>query len=334
MIRLISMLIAIALIWSVYWAVGSSGMTSAIESWLEDRRAEGWIAEASEIRTHGFPVDFDTTIEDLSLADPETGVAWDTPEFRISAQSYRPWYLEAFWPEAQRLATPLARYEIKSKDMRAALVVEPRNNLATERLSFSVADLSILPEGSVQPTRASAVELDAERLPDTQARYQVTLTADGFAPALDWRTRIDPGGNLPDTLDALSADMTITFDQSWGLDAIERARPQPTAVDLRLAEARWGRLELQLAGELEIDTMGQPTGQITVKARNWREILRLSVESGALPAGLGETIEDGLSLLAQLAGNPQTLDIPLRFRNERVFLGPVPLGPAPILRLR
>lgn len=334
MIRLCAMLIAVGLIWSVYWAVGSSGMTAAISGWLEDRRAEGWVAEAAEIETRGFPARFDTTLQNLSLADPDTGLAWDTPVFEIRALSYRPWQIEAIWPETHRLATPLTRFEIASQDMRAAMVTQPGDNLALDSLTFTVADLTVLQEGSVQPARASAAELSAERVAETEARYHIRLRADGVAPALDWRSRIDPGGSLPDRLEALSAEMTVTFSAPWDLDAIERARPQPRALDLRLAEARWGRLELQMAGTLDIDPSGQPTGDLTIKARNWREILRLSVDSGALPAGLSRTIEDGLSLVAQLAGNPQTLDIPLSFRKARVFLGPVPIGPAPVLRLR
>ncbi|MEM6577577.1 MAG: DUF2125 domain-containing protein [Pseudomonadota bacterium] len=334
MIRLLSMVIAAALIWSVYWAVGSSGMTAAISQWMEDRRAEGWVAEVTEIETRGFPTQFETLLRNPTLADPETGLAWDAPVFEIHALSYRPWHLEAIWPETHRLATPLARYEIASQDMRATMVTQPRNNLALDSLVFAVADLRVLQDGAVQPARAAEVELAAERVPETSSRYKIRLGADGFAPALDWRSRIDPGGSLPDTLDALSANMQVTFSAPWDLDAIEQARPQPREIDIRLAEARWGRLELQMAGALKVDASGKPDGEITIKARNWREILRLSVESGALPAGLSRTIEDGLSLVAQLAGNPQTLDIPLNFRNGRVFLGPVPVGPAPIIRLR
>ena len=60
----------------------------------------------------------------------------------------------------------------------------------------------------------------------------------------------------------------------------------------------------------------------------------LSVAAGALSPGLAGALTDGLSLLSQLSGNPNTLDIPLGFRGGRVMLGPVPIGPAPVVRLR
>ena len=63
-------------------------------------------------------------------------------------------------------------------------------------------------------------------------------------------------------------------------------------------------------------------------------MLELATASGALPQSLAQTLESGLSLIAQMNGNPQTLDVPLTFRNGRTLLGPIPLGPAPVLRLR
>ena len=112
------------------------------------------------------------------------------------------------------------------------------------------------------------------------------------------------------------------------------ARPQPRKINLRLAEARWGQLELQAAGEVTVDAAGIPEGEITIKARNWRDILKLAVETGAIPEGFAGSLEDGLSLMSQLAGNPKTLDIPLGLRGGRVLFGPVPIGPAPRLVLR
>ncbi|MFO7771616.1 MAG: DUF2125 domain-containing protein, partial [Roseovarius gahaiensis] len=134
--------------------------------------------------------------------------------------------------------------------------------------------------------------------------------------------------------DALSVDMTVEFDKPWDRTAIEDARPQPRHIDIQLAEARWGQLELQMAGEMRVDSSGQATGEIMIKARNWRDILDLAVNAGAMPKGMADTVGDGLGLIAQMAGNPKTLDIPLGLRNGRVFLGPVPIGPAPSLRLR
>lgn len=332
--KLLVLILVVAGAWAGYWVVGSAGVTTAFERWFEARRAEGWVAEYSALDTRGFPNRFDTTFEDVTLADPGTGLVWDAPIFQILALSYRPNHVIAVWPDTQRLATPRQKFDIASEDMRASLVTRPAPRLPLDRLTLTATALSVQDIADSQPTRADDLTLAAERLTGAEAGYRFGLNAVGLSPALDWRARLDPGGTLPDRFDTFRADVTVSFDKPWDLSAIEDARPQPRKIELRLAEASWGRLELQAAGDLIVDDAGWPTGEIVIKARNWREILGLAVASGALPQGLADTLEDGLGLIAGMAGNPRTLDIPLTFRNERIRLGPVPIGPAPRLVLR
>ena len=332
---LLTLILTIAALWSGYWFLGSGGVITEFENWFEKRRAEGWVAEYAELDVRGFPNRFDTTFTDLDLADPDTGLAWEAPFFQILALSYRPNHVIAVWPNEQLIATPLQKYDLRSTDMRASVVVEAAPELALERTTLTAEALEITPRGQEQGTTMRALTLAAERSLTTSAStYRLGLSADGLAPSLPWRKMVDPNGTLPETLDALNADLTIEFDKPWDRSAIEDARPQPREISVKLAEARWGRLELQAAGKVTVDAAGIPTGEITIKARNWREILELAVNSGTIPSGFAETLEDGLSLISQLAGNPKTLDVPLDFADGYVKLGPVPIGPAPVLRLR
>lgn len=333
--RILLILIVIAAAaWSGYWFVGRAGVTTAFERWLEARREEGWVAEAAGIETRGFPNRFDTTFTGINLADPKTGLAWEAPIFQILQLSYKPHHAIAVWPDKQRIATPLEKYEVESRDMRASLVTGARLSLPLERATLTAENIAITPLRADQPTRAEALRLAAERRPTRPATYRLGLAADGLSPALDWRVKLDPAGRLPERFDAFSADMTVTFDKPWDRSAIEQARPQPQEIDIRLAEARWGRLELQAAGEVTVDADGRPEGEITVKARNWRDILRMAAASGRVGDGFADTLEDGLSLISRMAGHPDTLDIPLAFSGGRVRFGPVPLGRAPVLRIR
>ena len=331
---LLSLVVVAALGWSGYWYVGKTGVTRGFQGWFEARRAEGWVAEAAGLKTRGYPNRFDTTFTDLALADPDTGLAWEAPIFQILALSYKPNHVIAVWPERQLVATPLEKYRIESADMRASIVTGADIRLPLERSTLTVEKVTVTPSTADQPVRAEALRLAVERVPTNPAAYRLGLAADGLMPALDWRVRLDPAGRLPERFDALKADLVVEFDKPWDRSAIEIARPQPRKIDIRLAEARWGRLELQAAGSVTVDAGGLPEGKITLKARNWRDILQIAVASGTLGEGFAATLEDGLSLVSQMAGNPKTLDIPLNFRNGRVRLGPVPLGSAPVLRLR
>ena len=84
-------------------------------------------------------------------------------------------------------------------------------------------------------------------------------------------------------------------------------------------------------GDLTIDASGALAGRVTLKARNWREILRVAQASGTIPDGVTGTLERGLSILASAEDE---IDIPLDFRAGRIWLGPVALMDSPPFILR
>jgi hypothetical protein len=219
--------------------------------------------------------------------------------------------------------------------MRASLKFQANTQLTLDALILTAEQLVVTPSLKQSgPGAVAALTLAAERLEDSTAKYRLGLTADGFAPPDHWKNYIDPNSAQPGVLGALSADLTVLFDRPWDRSAFKPALPQPQHIIINLAVARWGSLQLQFSGELAIGASGHPKGEITIKAHNWREILRLAVAAGALPDATAGSLEDGLGLIAQLAGNPEMLEIPMSFRSGQMFIGPVPLGPAPVLKLR
>jgi hypothetical protein len=171
-------------------------------------------------------------------------------------------------------------------------------------------------------------------VPATEATYEIGVEALDFRPAEHLRRSIDRLDGMPEEIETLRLDAVVTFDAPWDRTAIEDARPQPTSIDLRELRATWGRLDLRAAGELAVAPDGTPTGEIAVKAVNWREILDLATASGALPGSFARPLARGLEALAGTSGSPDTLDATLTFRDGRIFYTFIPLGPAPRLVLR
>jgi len=331
--RLLFVIVAAAALWAGYWFVGSRAATAGFEHWFADRQADGWVAENSGIHTRGFPSRFDTTILDLQLADPQTGVAYSAPFVQIFALSYKPGHLIAVWPQTQSFATPLGKADIRSDDMRASLIVEAATSAALVRGNFAATNL-VLEDARGQSVGAARLLMAVEQTPAAQNSYHFGIEATDLFVPQPGNLNLQSGGLLPDTFERARADITVQFDAPWDLNALQTARPQPRQIDVKLIEARWGQLELRLAGALSVDMAGVPTGQITIKAQNWRDILTLAVASGMMPSQLQRPIEQGLSLLAGLSGNTNSLDLPLDFANGRISLGPIPLGSAPRLILR
>jgi hypothetical protein len=330
---LLAVIVIAALGWSAYWVIGQRGLAQGFADWFEARRAEGWVAEASEIEVRGFPNRFDTGFSDVVLADPSTGLAWEAPYFQLSALSYRPNHVIAVWPDEQLIATPQQKYRVEARDMRASLRVASRPDLALENLTLTAEFLQVTPEARAgEETALSALTLAAERQRDRT--YRLGLSAEGLTLSPPWRDRLDPESRLPAQISGLEADLTVTFDKVWDRSAIEVARPQPTRIKVDLVDGLWGQLHLQAAGEVDVTPEGLPEGEITLKARNWREMIAVAQAAGALPESLAPTVEKSLGLLARMNGNRKTLDIPLNFSGGRVRLGPIPLGPAPVLRLQ
>lgn len=339
--RLLILIVVAATLWSGYWLYGASGTRATFTAWFEERRADGWAADVSNLEVKGFPNRFDTTFTDVTLADPATGWAWEAPFFQLFALSYKPNHIIAIWPDNQRIATPTGRYGMTSAEMQASVVIWPSTDLVLDRIRL-VADTVQITADDGSKAGAGALRLAAERLggdgqpansaPDKgDTRYRIAFSTEGFAPDSELRARIDPTGRLPRTLETLRVDVTLGFDRPWDRHAVEVARPQPTLISLRLAEARWGELELQASGDLNVDTQGEATGRITVKAQNWREIMEMIRASEQMPEALTTTLERGLSLLA---GQDSGLDIPLEFRSGRIWIGPLPVMDSPRVMFR
>ena len=329
--RMLVVILVCCVAYSAYWVVGSRGAQSGIAAWFKDRRGEGWQAEYADLTLRGFPNRFDSTLTAPVLADPDSGLMWQAPFLQLFALSYRPNHVIAVWPNSQRFATPTQTYDITSSDMRASLVLLPETNLPLDRVRF-VSDTIEITSDSGARTALGGVQMAISRVQTTTQTYRFTVNADGLVPPLPAGLAVNTP--LPDHLDTLRGDITVAFSRPWDITAISASRPQPTHIDLKLAEAKWGGLELQFAGTLDVDAAGQPSGKITVKARNWRDIVQLAVGLGWLPSGLAKRLEQGLSLASGLSGNAETLDIPLSFGGGLVSLGPIPIGPSPVLRLR
>ena len=320
-------------LWAGYWAVGSIALDRGLSGWLEDRAAEGWLAEYSELTVEGFPSRFDTTIRDLELADPETGVAWQVPEFRIEAASARPTRITAIWPPEQAVASPFERITVTSGTMQAEIGFEPDTALALETSDFVLSDMALVSTAGWEAALAEGT-LTTNQAAGVENGHDIRFEASSVLPAEPLRVSLDPAGVLPETVETLRIAATLGFDAPWDRFAIERARPQVTSIDLDELQATWGDLDLRAAGELAVDSQGVPEGRITVKATNWREMLGLARNSGLLPEALAPTVERAFELLAGLSGPPDTLDAPLSFQNGLVTFGPIPLGPAPRLVIR
>ncbi|MGR3453666.1 DUF2125 domain-containing protein [Pseudooceanicola sp.] len=329
--RLLIVILVAAAAWSAYWLIGAQGLKTAFATWFDERREDGWQADYADLSVRGFPNRFDTTFTDLAIADPATGWAWEAPFFQLLALSYKPNSVIAVFPPESTIATPGERMMLTTSDTKASLTLGASTRLPLQRAQLVGDDVTLAGEETLS---LDTLRIAAELLPGAETDYHLGFQAVDVTVPDPFLERLGDRIDLPDTVDNLHLDADVRFDRPWDLDALERARPQPRHIRLRLAEAEWGPLRLSATGELDIGPNGAATGEMSFKAEQWREMLDLAVAAGALPRSVADTAESALGMLARLSGRPDTLNGTLEFRDGTMFIGPVPIGPAPVFLLR
>lgn len=331
--RLIRLALILATLWCLWWFAASALLRNGVEHWLDARRAEGWQAEARDISGGGFPLYLNATLADLTLADPDTGVALRSDSLTLKADAWWPGQARVILPDSPiTLAAPDRQTRLVMNDSQMRMALAPSTDLSIKTLSWTSGPWALSdPLGSLvaaDSLRLAMVQTDAE---DTYL-FDINMAAArlGDMP----RTRLRIPDDWPIAFDALALDMTVSFDRPWDLRALEERRPQPRRIDLRLAEASWGALSLNVAATLDVDASGTPTGDIAIQARDWQSMLTLAETTGAMRPDLRPQAERILGLLAGASGNPDTIDVTLTARNGLLMLGFIPLGPAPQIALR
>ncbi|MEL6523014.1 MAG: DUF2125 domain-containing protein [Pseudomonadota bacterium] len=320
--QLLAVICAASLLWGGSWFWGQWTEKSALADWQEARRADGWQADWADLRVAGFPNRYDSSFTDLALADPATGWAWRAPFFQILRLRYQPTHLILVWPDTQTLQHPDQTLQIASDEMKASLVYGTGAVAPVERGTFVATNLTV---AAGENWQSQLEELRLAATSDGDPR-ELRLGIEGSAIRIT-------GLPVPDIAGTFRADLDARFDRTWDERALNDRRPQMERLQIRNIEAQLGQLNLRVAGTLTPDTDGRASGELLVKATNWRDVLDLAIASGAVPEELKGPITTGLELISRLAGHPETLDIPIAFRGGKTRLGPLPLGPAPLLQI-
>jgi hypothetical protein len=332
--RVLLVLAAAVALWAAWWPLAAWRSVSATEGWLEARRDAGWQAEWADVEIRGFPLSYVRTILAPELADPDTGWAWRAPDITLARARHpelaQPGLVVQFPPE-QEVRTPEQRLTVAGGLLQAEMRLDgPEAQL--EGATLTAQALGVTSDAGWQASLAAG-RLTAIASAAVPGVMTVTLSGEGLALPSETAERLRRADLAPGTVERIQGEAEVTFDRAWDIAALEETRPQPRRIVIKNAALRWGALDLRVAGTLDVGEGGVPDGELLVKATNWREILAAARATGTLPDGVADAAEGALELVSRLAGSPRTLDIPLVFRDGRTRLGPVPVGPTPLLSL-
>ncbi len=319
---LLIIVLTVAALYAAYWVVVSRNLDRGLRTGIAAAEAQGWTITTSDLSTQGFPSRFDIAAADLVVTAPGGALTWTAPWLRTAALSYQPNRVIVTLPPRQQIQLQRQQLTLDSTGLRASLGVAANRTLALSALTAEAQSLSI--GSDLGWTMASGAALFALRpQAAVDATYDVYLGLADLRPGLDLPSA--PAGPAQLTVDAV-----VTLDRPLDRTGMGAARPAITAVALSDVTMTWGDLALTGRGTLTVDQTGTPTGQVSLTVTGWQDAIGLLAEAGIIQPGVMPTLTQMAGMMARADG---TLPLPITFRNGNMALGPLPLGPAPRLRL-
>lgn len=325
---------ALALLYGGYWFVGSRAVESGARDAITTLRQEGWQVDYTDLTTRGFPSRFDTTVTDLDLRDPGTGIGWQAPFLQIFALSYRPNQVIAVWPDTQTIILPDQTLTVTSDRLRASAAVRPGADMALDTVTVEAGATRVASDADWHVAVGRA--LMALREAGTAAgEYDLFFEASDITLPDGFFDAENPTGSVTPMTPAAVSPAVLRLDSRLGLDrrldrfAGSRQGPHLQSLSLRDLRLIWGESSISGTGELTFDRNGVPEGEIRFTLHGWRDIIALVAASGLIDPNLAPTWEN---VAQALSAEDESLELPLSFQNGYMSFGPMPLGPAPRFR--
>lgn len=315
-------LIILAALYGGYWFVGARAAERAVETALQEAGARGIHIAHQGYGISGFPSRFDLTVTEPRI--DAGGVGWEAPFAQVFALSYTPWKLIAALPNEQTLRLQGQSIAIASTQMKASLFMKPRNALPLDRFDAVIEGASLRSDAGWSLGFASA---NASVIAGEGGAAQAAFRVLDLLP--DQRLMATLNGALPATVERLDLLADLTLDAP--LD-VRGAAPRLQQISLTEAHLVWGPLKLTAAGDLVADLQGQAEGTVQLRVEGWQEGLAALEAAGLVPEQFRLPLRSVLENLAAQSTEAGVLQLPLVMANGRMMLGPVPLGPAPLLR--
>ncbi|MEM7742144.1 MAG: DUF2125 domain-containing protein [Pseudomonadota bacterium] len=323
--------IAVVLGWSAWWVLGARGQEAGLETWLDAQQARGWQAEAGSIAVSGYPLDFRIDVEDLALADPNTGWAWSAPGWIAESRAYSPTRVAVSWPTEQVISTPEGRATVTSVRLASLVDLRPGQSMELREAATEMDNLRIQGANGWE-ARAAAVRMNVAERPEDLGpvhAYDIRLTAQTLKLPQQIVEQIDPTGWLRPSIDQLTVLGHAAFDDPLDRLTVEQGRMALRAATIREAGFQWGDMRLVIKGAFEVDDAGYPVGDVRIEAEEWRQMIRLAVSSDVIDRGTAQQVTRAVEFVTALTGSGDKLSLSLGLSGGKLRIGPFAIADAP-----
>ncbi|MBK1669431.1 hypothetical protein CKO28_15440 [Rhodovibrio sodomensis] len=304
------------------WAAGA--VQDGYETWRAERRAEGYSFQNADPEVDGFPTTVRARLRQPVVAAPQGG-RWEGPVVVGETGVLSPFTVRVRAPGTHSLRTVDGR-ELRADAQTAhgRVLLKPAGGLRSGQITLEQVALDGLPAG---PMHAAAlfVALGPERRPaDAPPALDFTLETDGLAlPA-----RLDTAfGRQVDRL-AVRGTLIGQAPRQLTRGALQAWRQRGGRIAVDHLELTWTPVRLRGHGTLTLDNRLRPQGTLDVAVTGLGPALDQLAAAGRIERSAVTYAKLAIAALGRRdpATGETTVDVPLSFREGRVYLGPVPLG--------
>ncbi len=321
---IIGLVLLAATAWSGWWVFGSQAQEKALNAWIADRNNAGWDVAISNIAVKGFPNRFDTRLEELNISTGDWG--WSAPDFTILMLSYKPNHIIVSFPTDHELATPDGPLSMTNNQLRASIIFAAENALPLDEFRLEGTQLNL--QATDWELKADTLNIAVQAVEDTPSDYRIFVGGNSIKPPRHWHSVT----GIEDDISVVNMDATLTTNLPIDRHLINSKSVRPENLQIHSATIEWGDLAVTADGKLALDANGVLDGEIAVHADDWQSIYAVLLATGIARVEDAEKWQSGLKLATALnVGRGVTLTFTVR--NGLIFLGPVPLGPAPMIQM-
>lgn len=325
--------------WSAAWFYASGRASAEIDAWMAREAGEGrnWSCASREIG--GFPFRFE-----LICAEPTVTFAgpggWTARMIRAHAvaQVWNPNHIIAEFVGPSRLVETATGREVTA-NWSLLQVSGVGNEGRAERVSIAANDYSLAENGTTVFS-ARHTELHVRHHPgEAEGTLDIAFGFKGATGMMLAGTTPTPASVAAAPAAPAVPPSTVDGELEATVTGVPPFRSMPAAQRLALWQQAGGRVDLQVAkvtggggqltasGDLGLDAMRRPNGQLNLSLVKAQPLFAALVAAGLMPDFLA-----GLAPALLVAGLPTTVDgqkassFPFVFRDGRVALGVLPLG--------
>jgi hypothetical protein len=323
--------------YSAYWFLMANQLRSAVDSWRNEFRAAGGVADWRQLDIYGFPFWLYADVTALRLGRPVVADPWFWEVSRAAA-TLRPWNFHhlsldlagehAFQFTAEGRALPLEG---------AAITLDIDLERLTEntwQANAGIEGISLIGPVDIGNISISGAKATVRRLHPIKNHllptWELELSGRGIALPVSF--------DLPLGRDVarLTLDARLLGQLQPGLlvDILPKWRDAGGTVEIGHMEMEWGPLLVRGDGTIALDASLQPIGAFIANAQGFFEVLEGFRRQGIIDNRDAMTASIVLGMLSRrpTAGGVSTISIPLSVQLQTLYAGPLSVAKLPEVR--